>query len=98
MAAASATATREALMPSGRTQVAVLAYESGLHPDLVARFLRLGVVEPVGSRYPSGAAARLARTERLRHDLGLNCQGALLALDLLARIDDLEARLRRYER
>jgi hypothetical protein len=34
----------------------------------------------------------------LRHDLGLNCQGALLALDLLARIDDLEARLRRYER
>ena len=34
---------------------------------------------------------------RLRRDLGLNYAGALLACDLLARIDDLEARLRLYE-
>jgi hypothetical protein len=35
---------------------------------------------------------------RLRRDLGVNLAGALLACDLLARIDELEARLRRYER
>jgi len=39
------------------------------------------------------AAARLARTVRLRRDLGLNYAGAILACELLARIDDLEARL-----
>jgi hypothetical protein len=44
------------------------------------------------------AAARLARTMRLRRDLGLDYAGAILACQLLARIDELEARLRRYER
>ena len=44
------------------------------------------------------AAARLARAARLRRDLGLNYAGALLACDLLDRIAELEARLRRYER
>ena len=43
------------------------------------------------------AAARLARALRLRRDLGLNYAGALLACDLLERIDELERRLRRYE-
>lgn len=98
MATAAPVATRETLMPPGRVQVSVLALEAGLHPDLVERYLRLGFVEPVGQRYPRDAAARLARGHRLRRDLGVNCAGALLALDLLARIDDLEARLRRYER
>jgi hypothetical protein len=34
---------------------------------------------------------------RLRHDLGVGYFGAVLAVQLLARIDELEARLRRYE-
>jgi hypothetical protein len=93
-----AIATREALASDGLVEIEVVARDAGLHPELVGRFVRLGFVEPVGTRLPRSAAARLARAERLRHDLGLNCAGALLALDLLARIDDLEARLRRYER
>ena len=40
----------------------------------------------------------LARAMRLRRDLGVNLAGALLACDLLERIDELEARLRLYER
>jgi hypothetical protein len=40
------------------------------------------------------AAARLARIVRLRNDLGLNYAGAILACDLLARIELLEARTR----
>jgi hypothetical protein len=35
----------------------------------------------------------LARVVRLRRDLGLNYAGAILACDLLTRIDELETRL-----
>jgi hypothetical protein len=72
--------------------VDTLARESGVHPDLVRALLRGGWV---GRDEPP---ARLARAMRLRRDLGVNLVGALLACDLLGRIDELEARLRRYER
>ena len=42
----------------------VLAHESGLHPELVRRLVRLGVVEPTAR----DAARRLARFVRLRRD------------------------------
>jgi hypothetical protein len=74
-------------------EVRVLAREAGVHPDLVRRFVALGLLEP----YPRDAAARIARAARLRRDLGLNYAGAVLACELLARIDELERRLRRYE-
>ena len=74
-------------------QVGVLAHESGVHPDLVRRLVALGLLEP----YPRDAAARIAKAARLRRDLGLNYAGAVLACELLARIDDLERRLSRYE-
>jgi hypothetical protein len=70
------------------TTVGVLAHETGLHPDLVRRLLRLGAIEPEAV----DAAARLARIVRLRRDLGLNYAGAILAVELLARIERLEAR------
>jgi predicted NAD/FAD-binding protein len=71
-----------------------VAREAGLHPELVARLVRLGFAEIDAV----DAAAQLARAVRLRRDLGLNYAGALLATELLARIDDLQERLRRYER
>jgi chaperone modulatory protein CbpM len=40
---------------------------------------------------------RLTRVVRLRRDLGIDYAGAVLATELIARIEDLEARLRRYE-
>jgi hypothetical protein len=66
-----------------------LAQQSGLHPALVRRLLALGAVDPAAP----GAPARLAQVIRLRRDLGLNYAGAILASELLARIDELEARL-----
>jgi hypothetical protein len=68
--------------------VDALARRAGLHPDLVRRLLRMGAVDP----YAWDAAARLARITRLRRDLGLNYAGAILATDLLARIERLETR------
>ena len=79
-----------------------VARQAGLHPDVVRAFVRLGLLEPLPGpsstlRFPRDAAARLARASRLRRDLSLNYSGALFASELLARIDDLEARLRAYE-
>jgi hypothetical protein len=65
-----------------------LARRTGLHPDLVRRLIRLGAVDP----FVWDAAPRLARLMRLRRDLGLNYAGAVLACELLARIEELEAR------
>jgi len=73
-----------------------LAREAGLHPDLVRRLVALGALESAdGPLFPRDAAARLARIARLRRDLGLNYAGALLACDLLARIEALEHALGR---
>jgi hypothetical protein len=94
--------SRRAAGSTGAVGLDPLAREAGLHPDLVRRLVRLGLVEPVGGTraaplFGGDAAARLARAVRLRRDLGLNYAGAVLACELLARIEALEARLRRYE-
>jgi hypothetical protein len=75
---------------------------TGLHPDLVRRFVRLGLLEPVGGTaaapvFAPEAAAALSRAQRLRRDLALSYAGAVLATELLARIEELEDRLARYE-
>jgi|1186.fasta_scaffold697295_2 hypothetical protein len=75
-------------------EIRIIAREAGLHPDLVRRFVALGLVGPP---FTAGTAASLARAARLRHDLGLSYAGAVLASELLSRIDELERRLSRYE-
>jgi hypothetical protein len=87
---ATTTMVRRSAVP---IEIHVLAREAGVHPDLVRRFVALGLLEP----YPVDAAARIARAARLRRDLGLNYAGAVLACELLARIDELQRRLSRYE-
>lgn len=82
--------------------VEVLATEAGVHPDVVRSLVRRGLLEPAGGTlaapvFRREAAALLARAIRLRRDLGLDYAGALLAGELLSRIDALEARLARYE-
>jgi chaperone modulatory protein CbpM len=69
-------------------ELEALAREAGLHPELVRRFVKLGLLGP--APFPRDAASQLARAGRLRRDLGLNYAGAVLACELLARIDDLE--------
>ena len=83
----------------GRVSLNVLATQAGLHPDLVRRLVGLGLVEPCGGTraaplFDRQDAALLTRALRLRRDLGLNYAGAVLSCELLARIDELEARLR----
>jgi chaperone modulatory protein CbpM len=102
-----ATALQIVRRPAARSaaqlvEVEILARDAGLHPELVRRFIALGLLESRGGTaaaplFPRDAAARLARAARLRRDLGLNYAGAILACELLERIDELEDRLARYE-
>jgi chaperone modulatory protein CbpM len=72
-----------------------LAREAQLAPALVKRLISLGLVEPSGGTRASplfrrSDAGLLMRATRLRSDLGLNYAGAVLASELLERIDRLE--------
>jgi hypothetical protein len=77
--------------------VEVVARETGLHPEVVLRLTRLGFVDTHDGRFSVDTPARLARATRIRHDLGVGWSGALLACELLDRIDELEARLRAFK-
>jgi hypothetical protein len=77
-------------------ELEVVAREAGLHPEVCERLMRLGLLD--GPPFADDAASKLARAARLRHDLGLGWSGAVFACELLRRIDDLEAQVRRYNR
>lgn len=97
---ASLTRARLATSGPGLLGIEALAREAGLHPETVRRLIALGLVEPRGGTratpmFRRQDALALARAVRLRRDLGIDYAGAVLAGELLARIDELEARLRR---
>ncbi|MEU1471148.1 chaperone modulator CbpM [Streptomyces sp. NPDC005761] len=89
-----------AIVPVHRLSLDVVARRSGLHPDLVERFVRLGLVDATRDDeerlwFEPTAPAALARIQRLRAGLPLNYASLGLVLDLLDRISELEAALRR---
>ncbi|WP_435240439.1 chaperone modulator CbpM [Streptomyces cucumeris] len=99
-ATAPVAATRFALVPVRRLSLETVARRSGLHPDLVRRFVALGLVgaerDAAGRLvFDPTAPATLARIQRLRAGLCLNYASIGLVLDLLDRIDRLETALRR---
>jgi chaperone modulatory protein CbpM len=86
--------TRPAGLP-----VEQFAAASGLHPQLVARLVALGLLDghtdATGAVVlPAAQITRAARIIRLRTGLGLNYTAVGVVLDLLDRIEELEAALR----
>lgn len=76
------------------------AAAAGAHPDLIRRFVSLGLLvpdtDPAGQmRFASAHLVRIARIHRLRAGLGLNYAALGVVLDLLDRIDELETALAR---
>jgi chaperone modulatory protein CbpM len=83
-----------------RVRLEVLAASAGIHPAFLRRLVSLGLLDAEsGERgellFPTSAALRVARIQRLHTDLSLNYSAIGLVLDLLDRIDRLEAELRR---
>ena len=83
-----------------RLRLEALAASAGIHPAFLRRLVSLGLLDAEwGERgellFPISAARRVARIQRLHTDLSLNYSAIGLVLDLLDRIDRLEAELRR---
>jgi chaperone modulatory protein CbpM len=85
-------------------ELTVIARMAGVQTVLVRRYVEFGLLEPEkprptaaarAPRFAATSAARVARAERLRRDLDLNYAGAVLVVELLDRISELEARLPR---
>ncbi|MEO8966854.1 MAG: chaperone modulator CbpM [Solirubrobacteraceae bacterium] len=77
-------------------ELTVVAEQAGVRITVVRRYLEFGLFElhPEPAevpRYDARSAARIARAERLRRDLGLNIVGAVLVCELLDRVRELEA-------
>ena len=75
-----------------------------VHPGLVHRFVRLGLVDSVDISVSPGqwlferdAVVLINKIIRLRNQLGINYSGIGVILDLLERIDFLETRIRDLE-
>jgi hypothetical protein len=89
-----------ALRPgAARLDQAEFAARSGLHPDMVRRFVALGLVpaerDAAGAYWFSpGQVVTVARLQRLRAALPLNYAALGLVVDLLDRITELETLLR----
>jgi chaperone modulatory protein CbpM len=86
--------------PQAEVQLSLrdLACACGITTTRAALLVRLGLVEPepdAPDRFSSTTAARLRRMLRLRADLGVNLIGAAVIVDLVERLDRLDAELTR---
>jgi chaperone modulatory protein CbpM len=92
-----------ALVRPNLLDLRAFAAAAGLHPELVRRFVALGIIDASCDSsgdlwFAPGQLAVVARIQRLRTGLGLNYASVGLVLDLLDRITALEAALRRARR
>lgn len=92
----SAATPRSVLARRQDLRLDTFATRSGLHPDTVRRFVALGLIpcQPDAHGdlwFAPSALLTVARIQRLRAGLGLNYAAIGLVLDLLDRIDELEA-------
>ena len=70
-----------------------------VHAEWVMELVEEGIIEPRGPGGPqwvfsATSVVRVQKVQRLQRDLGVNLPGIALALELLDRIEALEARLR----
>jgi len=81
-----------------RLNLEAVARSSGVHPDVVMRFVDLDLIRPLGDAsggpwFSPQAPELIARVMRLHSELSLNYAAIPLVLDLLVRVDSLERRL-----
>ena len=82
-----------------RLSLNTVAERSGLHPVLIRKLVALGLLDCTSDAngqlwFAPSTMATLARIQRLRSQLSLNYAAIGLVLDLLDRIDALEAQVR----
>lgn len=82
------------------TQITIvqLCRSCAVRAETIEDMVELGVLEPLGKRgrhwcFPANSIKRTRTALHLQRDLGVNLAGAALALELLERIAELNARL-----
>lgn len=91
-----ASAPRYVLARRPGLRLDAFAPTAGLHPDMVRRYVALGLLScrrDVSGElwFEPSALSTVARIQRLRTGLGLNYAAIGLVLDLLDRIEELES-------
>lgn len=86
--------------PAERIEFEVFARVCDLHPELVERFVALGLLETVRDDegrlwFERRQVAAVGRIRRLRSGLGLNYSAIAVVAELIDRIDQLETELMR---
>jgi chaperone modulatory protein CbpM len=76
-----------------------LCRSCAVEAELIEALVEQGILDPTGQRghhwcFPADSLQRTRVTLHLKRDLGVNLAGAALALELLERIEELDARLR----
>lgn len=94
--------TGEVLDETVEITLAELTRTCRVHAEWVMELVEEGVIEPRERsgpqwRFSATSVVRIQKAQRLQRDLGVNLPGIALALELLDRIDALEARLRAAE-
>jgi DNA-binding transcriptional MerR regulator len=81
-----------------------VAGRCGIHPDLVDRFMRLGLIDCAGTS-PGGdvlfhvdVVPLIRRILRLRNQLGVNYAGIGVILELMSRVEELENQIMKLEK
>ena len=87
------------LVRGRRLSLITFSRQTGVHPELIRRFVALGLLDPSYDAhgdlwFPPAQLAAIARIQRLHHGLGLNYAALGLVLELLDRIWRLETQLR----
>jgi chaperone modulatory protein CbpM len=81
-----------------RLTAAELAHAAGIEAPVLELLVRRGFVEPAepgGDTFALAALVRLRRMLRLRAELEVSLHAAALIVDLLERVDRMDAELRR---
>ena len=91
--------TSYSLVRPARLSLESFAARAGMHPELVRRLVTLGLLEPTrdatgGLWFSAPDLRTAARIQRLRAGLSLNYAALGLVMDLLDRVETLEAALR----
>lgn len=80
-----------------------VAAHVGAHPELINRFVDLGLIDPVGRDqnneflFPVEVIPLIKKILRLRSQLGVNYIGIGVILELMDRIESLESQIRELE-
>lgn len=95
--------TGEVLSEKNRLALKDISERCGVPETTVKAYVEEGVIEAEGEdvarwRFSEVSVVRVQKAHRLERDLGLNPAGVAVALDLMSRIENLQARLRRMER